>query len=130
MQKNMRDQLIDGIIDGDTIKDLLQIKDRILDRAIQVCQAQEAAKKQRASITGAHQESVSAIRNPPYRKPPRQTPPSHPAACLGCGSKAHPGGWAQWPAFGLPCNNCHKLGHFVELCYRIYDCSNTVLNHP
>ena len=111
MQKNMRDQLIDEIIDSNTVKGLLQIKDRILDRAIQVYQAQEAAKKQHASITGAHQESVSAIRN---RKPPRQTPP---AACLGCGSKAHPGGRAQWPAFGLPCNNCHKLGHFVELCH-------------
>ena len=115
-QKNIRDQLIDGIIDGDTVEDLLQIKDLTLDRAIQVCQAQEAAKKQRASITGAHQESVSAIRNPPYRKPPRQTPPSHPTVCPGCGGKAHPGGRAQCPAFSLPCNNCHKLGHFAKVC--------------
>ena len=43
IQKNIRDQLIEGILDGDTVEDLLQIKDLNLDKAIQVCQAQEAA---------------------------------------------------------------------------------------
>ena len=62
--KNICDQLIEGILDGDTVKDLLQLKDLTLDKAIQVCQAQEAAKKQRSKMIGIHQESVAAIRNP------------------------------------------------------------------
>ena len=60
-QKNICDQLIEGILDGDTVEDLLQIKDLTLDKAIQVCQAQEAAKKQRANMSCVHQESVAAI---------------------------------------------------------------------
>ena len=116
IQKNLRDQLIEGILDGDTVEDLLQIKDLNLDKAIQVCQAQEAAKKQRANMTGVHQESVAAIRNPPRRKPPSYTAPSHSATCPGCGSRLHQGGRARCPTFGLPCNNCGKLGHFAKVC--------------
>ena len=116
IQKNIRDQLIERILDGDTVEDLLQIKDLNLDKAIQVCQAQEAAKKQRANMTGVHQESVAAIRNPPRRKPPSYTAPSHSATCPGCGSRLHQGGRARCPAFGLPCNNCGKLGHFAKVC--------------
>jgi len=41
IQKNIRDQLIEGILDGDTVKALLQVKDLTLDKAIQICQAQE-----------------------------------------------------------------------------------------
>ena len=58
MQKNIRDQIIEGILDGDTVEDLLQIKDLTLDKAIQVCQAQEAANKQHANMIGIHHESV------------------------------------------------------------------------
>ena len=63
-QKNIHDQLIEGILDGDTVEDLLQLKDLTLDKAIQVCQAQEADKKQCANMISIHQESVAAIRNP------------------------------------------------------------------
>ena len=114
--KNIRDQLIEGITDGDTVEDLLQIKDLTLDKAIQVCQAQEAAKKQRSNITGIHQDSISAVRNPPRKKIPIQPLPSYPAACPGCGGKLHPGGRTRCPAFGQPCNNCGKLNHFAKVC--------------
>ena len=77
--KNVRDQLIEGIIDGDTVEDLLQIKDLTLDKAIQVCQAQEAAKKQRANVTGIHQDFISFVRNLPRKKIPIQPLPSYPA---------------------------------------------------
>ena len=116
IQKNICDQLIEGILDSDTVEDLLQIKDLNLDKAIQVCQAQEAAKKQCANMTGVHQESVAAIRNPPRKKPPSYIAPSYSATCPGCGSRLHQGGRARCPAFGLPCNNCSKLGHFAKVC--------------
>jgi len=93
-QKNICDQLIEGILDGDTVEALLQVKDLTLDKAIQICQAQEAAKKQRVNMTSVHQESVAAICNlqPPCKKPLSFTTPSHSAACPGCGSTPHPGG--------------------------------------
>ena len=116
MQKNIRDQIIEGILDGDTVEDLLQIKDLTLDKAIQVCQAQEAAKKQRANMIGIHHESVAAIRNAPRKKPPSHTALGYSATCPGCGSRLHQGGRARCPAFGLPCNNCGKLGHFAKVC--------------
>lgn len=46
------------------MKDLLQVKYLNLDKAIQACQAQEAAKKQCANMVSVHQEWVAAIQNP------------------------------------------------------------------
>ena len=51
--KNIRDQLIDELLDGDTIESLLQEKELILDKAINKFQAQEAAKKQRANLASS-----------------------------------------------------------------------------
>ena len=116
MQKNTRDQIIEGILDGDAVEDLLQIKDLTLDKAIQVCQAQEAAKKQLANMIGIHHESVAVIRNAPRKKPPSHTVPGYSATCPGCGNRLHQGGRARCPAFGLLCNNCGKLGHFAKVC--------------
>ena len=80
MQKNIRDQIIEGILDGDTV-------DLTLNKAIRVCQAQEAAKKQRANMIGIHHESVAAIRNAPRKKPPSHTAPGYSATFLGCRSR-------------------------------------------
>jgi len=112
------DQLIEGILGSDTVEALLQVKDLTLDKAIQICQAQEAAKKQHANLTSVHQELVAAIHNlqPLRKKPLSFTTPSHSAACPGCGNKPHPGGRTQCPAFGLPCNTCGKLGNFAKVC--------------
>jgi len=117
-RKNLRDQIIEGILDGDTVEDLLQEKDLSLARAIQICQAQEAAKRQRASMSTGHQDSLAAVRNlpPPRRKPLSQTPSSYSQACTGCGGKPHPGGRSRCPAYNLSCNTCGKIGHFSKVC--------------
>ena len=77
-RKNLHEQIIEGILDGDTVEDLLQEKDLSLARAIQIFQAQEAAKRQRASMSTGHQDSLAAVRNPPLlcRKPLSQVPSS------------------------------------------------------
>jgi len=41
--KNIRDQIIEGISDSDTVEHLLQEQNLTLDRAIAICRAQEAA---------------------------------------------------------------------------------------
>ena len=45
-QKNIQDLIIEGLIDNDIVKDLLQETDLTLAKAIHKCQAQEAAKNQ------------------------------------------------------------------------------------
>ena len=44
-QKNIRDQIIEGLLDADTVEDLLQETNLTLATAVHKCQAQEAAKK-------------------------------------------------------------------------------------
>ena len=58
--KEPKRPIIEGLLDGDTIKALLQEVDLTLEQAISKCRAQEAAKRQRANITD-HSESVSAL---------------------------------------------------------------------
>jgi len=50
MEKSIRDQIIEGILDGDTIDQLLQQQNLTFDTAITMCRAEEASKKQRSSI--------------------------------------------------------------------------------
>ena len=45
LQKALRDQIIEGLKDGETIQELLQEKDLTLDLAITKCRGLEAAKK-------------------------------------------------------------------------------------
>ena len=69
-QKNIHDQIIEGLIDGITIEDLLQQKDLTLKAAINKCQVQEAGKRQYAEMARNASESISAIRNMPPQKSP------------------------------------------------------------
>ena len=57
--KNIRDQIIEGLLDADTTEDLLQEIDLTLARAISKCQTQEAAKKQHAGLHNYSTESVA-----------------------------------------------------------------------
>ena len=50
MQKSVCDQIIEGLFDVNTIEQLLKESDLTLDKAISMCRAQKAAKKQRAEI--------------------------------------------------------------------------------
>ena len=97
-QKNIRDQIIEGLIDGNTVEDLLQQKDLTLEAAITKCQAQEAAKRQRAEMARDASESISAIR----KMPPKEKLQT----CPGCGASHHPGGRRLCPAYKETCHIC------------------------
>ena len=62
--KNICDQIIEGILDADTTEDLLQETDLTLAKAISKCQAQEAAKKQRSHLHNHGAELVAALHKP------------------------------------------------------------------
>ena len=119
--KNLRDQIIAGLVDGDAIEELLKEKNLSLESTISKCRAHEAAKRQRAEITSQPDPTVQALhRQRPVRsmvqrsdcsteQPTKQT-------CHGCGSGFHPGGRKQCPAYLIVCHTCHRTGHFAKVC--------------
>ena len=110
-EKHVRDQIIEGLLDGDTVEDLLQEADLTLPKAISICQAREAAKKQRANLATQQWESVAAVQRRQDDKPRSNHP-----TCPGCGAKPHPTGRNQCPAYNQTCHHCHKVGHFAKVC--------------
>ena len=100
-------------MDNDIVEDLLQETDLTLAKAIHKCQAQEAAKKQRAIYTlhSSNTDTIAAFRKSQNRKPQPTT-----STCQGCGAVSHPGGQTQCPAHSQICFNCQKVGHFAEVC--------------
>ena len=90
LQKVLRDQIIEGLLDSEIIQELLQIKDLILDQAISKCRGLEAAKKSRVDIQGST-EVYAVQTNPPDVNP---FPP-----CIGYGEKQHEGGRKNCPTY-------------------------------
>ena len=111
-QKNIRDQIIEGLLDGDTIETLLQETNLTLATTISKCQAQEAAKRQRANLTSQPSESIAALQRPRDKR----IQASSPMSCPGCGGSIHPAGRSRCPAYGQVCFHCQKLGHFAKVC--------------
>ena len=113
-QKNIRDQIIEGLVDGEMVEELLKEKDLTLEKIIGKCQAQETAKKQRAVMaTGTLLETtIQAIRKPRPTAQMTQTTQT----CPGCGGRFHQGGRNQSPAYNMTCHNCRRLGHPAKVC--------------
>jgi len=107
-QKHVGNQIIEGLLDGDTVEDLLQEADLMLTKAISMCQAWEVAKKQRANLTAQLWESVAAVQGRQDDKPWSPQP-----TCPECGAKPHPAGRTQYPTYH---HYCHKVGHFAKVC--------------
>ena len=114
-QKNIRDQIIEGTPDGDTIEQLFKQSDLTLEAAITICRAQEAAKKQRREMCDNIPGAILAVRQQ-GRQPPTTQINQHPATCPGCGSKLHIGGRARCLAYEQTCHHCNKMGHFSMVC--------------
>ena len=113
-QKNIRDQIIEGTPDGDTVEQLLKQPDLTLEAAITICRAQEAVKKQRREMCDSTPGAILAVRQ--RRQPPTTLPNQYPATCPGCGSKPHMGGRTRCPAYEQTCHHCNKIGHFARVC--------------
>ena len=113
-QKNIRDQIIEGLLDGETVEDLLKERDLSLDSSISKCRAHEAAKRQRAEILGESQDTAVRMLRKPRPNTKEVTPTKQ--ECPGCGSAFHPGGRKQCPAFHLVCHTCNKVGHLARVC--------------
>ena len=113
MRKSIRDQIIEGMLDGDSVEELLRERDLSLDTAISKCRAQEAAKKQRAQIADGTQ--VQTIRHQPARQQDRSKGRPQ-ISCPGCGAPPHSGGRQHCPAFNRVCHKCRTVGHLARVC--------------
>ena len=110
-QKSIRDQIIEGLRDADTIEDLLQMSNLTLTATVAKCQSREAAKKHRTEIASQGSDVVAAIHRPCQAEPQTEL-----KTCAGCGGRVHRGGRRQCPAYNQTCSHCHKLGHFARVC--------------
>ena len=116
-QKSICDQIIEGLLDGDVVEDLLKDKELTSADTISRCRAQKAAKQQRAEITHIPLENtfVQTVKRP-YHAATSWPPQPIVATCPGCGSGPHQGGCQSCPAYQVICHNCHKNGHFARVC--------------
>jgi len=103
----LRDQIIEGLQDADTVEDLLKEKDLTLATTIMRCRSHEAAKKHCSDITQAEPSTI-AVARAPYQVKAK--------TCSGCGGPWHKAGRQQCPAYNQLCAHCHKVGHFAKVC--------------
>lgn len=113
-QKNIHDQIIAGLADGEAVEALLKEKNLTLETALSKCCAHEAAKRQRAEIIPSTPEtSVHAV----CQQKQQNSSSSHGGPrCPGCGSGFHPGGRRQCPTYQLVCHLCNRTGHIAKAC--------------
>ena len=113
-QKNIRDQIIEGLADGEIVEDLLQKSGLSLATTISKCRAKEATKQQCAEISDRAQ-SISAL----HRSNTSTQPKSTAQVCPGCGSKPHPASCMQHPAYSMTCFLCQKVGHMATVNHSV-----------
>ena len=125
LQNSLRDQLVEGIIDPDTVQDLLKEQELTLEKAIQIFRAMEAAKKElypkpstaSSTLDSASGEEINVVSRYKQSKNVKKTPVVNPGTCRGCGQAEHPEGChASCPAFSSVCTNCGKTGYYHKVC--------------
>ena len=109
-QKSIRNQIIEGLLDGDTVEVLLQENNLTLASAISKCQGQEATKKERASLASQQSKHIAMLQRPQEQ----QTPVLFTPTFQGSGAAADPAGRSQCPAFSQTCFHCQKVGYLLK----------------
>ena len=125
--ETLQDGLIsDRIVCGNGIRNQM-VKERLLreteltlQKAIDICRAADVSRQQVKTISNQKAPNIDVVRQdykranrgqqklPNNHKPERQR-----KQCGNCG-RSHEA--KRCPAYGKPCNKCHKLGHFAKLC--------------
>ena len=141
LQSNLRDQLVDGVSDPDTVCELLKEQNLTLEKAIDVGRAMETAKKELQSRPGmatatsastlgeslhtvsleSDHESINAVSKYKQTNGKGAQVPTRGESgpCRGCGQAEHPEGRRKsCPAFTSVCSSCGKTGHYHAVCHQ------------
>ena len=139
-QETLRDRLVVGIRDDDTMHRLLSTPALTLEDAVRICRAEETAKATQQDMPQAQVGRAQALRKTRYQrskqsqsssnasstrshepqpsgKPPvrKQEGDNQPRAkCPKCGYDSLP--LSRCPARGKTCNSCGEKGHFQRRC--------------
>lgn len=129
----MRDRLVVGLRDTHTKTKLLRVKDLDLNKAIEICRADELAQKHVRSMTDSLEERVQMMKERPAKKrtgrdssnKPKKTEKSLQRTatrkksvdpCKFCAKNVKHDKKEECPAFGAKCRNCGKNNHFAVAC--------------
>ena len=121
----LRDKVVCGLSDEDTVKRLLEDPDLNLQKTVDICRASENARMTCADIRAP---TASVSRMSAYRRArsgsrgarPEDQPSGRPAAppgarCRRCGRGAHADP-AACRAASATCNSCGRRGHYAVVC--------------
>ena len=127
----IRDRIVCGVSSEKIKERLLRERDLTLDKAIDLCRAEEQSKTQLKCISeevSADLSLVHAINPRPKRQPTvsHGSLPNEEAGAVKPISNQHPTSICRncgyqhkrdkCPAFGKRCNKCHKFNHFARYC--------------
>ena len=115
----LRDRLVCGIADERVQRLLLTEKELTLEKAYQVCIAEETASKDSSILKGEHVNKVNVQRKHSHTKqtPPKVKPNHTPKRyCYRCGEESHVANRCKY--INTPCNYCKKIGHLAKVCLK------------
>ena len=129
-QNNIRDQIIEGLADSDTVQELLKEQNLTLPNTITTCRGMEATKKEVTIMKGTSIQRVNyrktGNKNETKQKRKQSSPtntdatqnsaPKSQRKCNGCGKSFHEGGCRNCPAINIVCYSCGEIGHFKSVC--------------
>ena len=119
IEEAIRDQLVLGLRDQDTVERLLEHRDLTLQRAIEIAESIQQAKADKSFIRG-DAAAVNLQRGQQSHKSkqkssgqPSKQKPKDGLNCQYCGG-SH--GQGKCPASGTTCGKCGKQNHFAKVC--------------
>ena len=118
--ERLRDRIVTGLRDEDTVRALLSEKKLTLQRTVELCRAREHAHANASAIASGQVNAMSIDR----RSRRRDDSPTYPHGdpnkkCGYCGGPPHPDGQRrQCPARGHRCTLCGILHHYASVCRR------------
>jgi len=119
----IRDRIVVGIHDDATRHKLLQVRDLSLAKAIDICKASEAAKKQMKAMSADDQvQALNPVKRSTVRARARKMSRgrgtrdhSNSQRCKYCNRK-HEQRKEACPAYGQVCRRCSRKHHFESVC--------------
>ena len=118
LNDQLRDQLIEKMLDHKLRRKLLETRNITLENALTTARAWEAADQQSRGMQAspASPATANAISKQTTKRRPPTSHADAGAECHNCGRTGHFARDPNCPAKGKTCAHCQKLGHFASKC--------------